>query len=309
MPASRRDTLRLVLILAALILHPGRAQAQVPEAGGGAQVKPDQQVILVTGSTGGLGREVARRLAAAGAHVIVHGRNRERGDALVEEINAGGAGSARFYAADLASIEQVRTLAAAILRDYERLDVLVNNAGIWLNRSNERQLSADGHELHFAVNYLAGYALTRLLLPRLLESAPARIVNVASVAQTPIDFEDPMLENGYSGGRAYAQSKLAQVLFTVDLARELEGRDVIVAALHPATLMDTPMVHEAGVRARTTIDEGADAVMRLITASDVRSGDYYDGLERSRANAQAHDPQARARLRRLSEELTGVPAG
>src|SRR5690606_6687266 len=154
------------------------------------------------GGRDGLGRDVARRLAAGGAHVIVHGRNRERGDALVEEINAGGAGSARFYAADFGSIEEVRSLADAILRDYERLDVLVNNAGIWLNRSNERQLSADGHELHFAVNYLAGYALTRLLLPRLVDSAPARIVNVASAAQTPVDFDDPMMEDGYSGGRA-----------------------------------------------------------------------------------------------------------
>lgn len=310
MLASRRSTIRVAALLTGLVL-PGQTQAQAQDTGvdAGAQVKPDQQVVLVTGSTDGLGREVARRLAAGGAHVIVHGRNRERGDALVEEINAGGAGSARFYAADFGSIEEVRSLADAILRDYERLDVLVNNAGIWLNRSNERQLSADGHELHFAVNYLAGYALTRLLLPRLVDSAPARIVNVASAAQTPVDFDDPMMEDGYSGGRAYAQSKLAQVLFTVDLARELDGRDVIVTALHPATLMDTEMVREAGARARSTIDEGADAVMQLITASGIRSGDYYDGLERARANAQAYDEEARARLRRLSEELTGVPAG
>lgn len=284
---------------------PAGAQEREPNAG--VRVDPDQQVILVTGSTDGLGREVARRLAAGGAHVIVHGRNRERGVALVEEIEREG-GSATFHAADLASIEEVRRLAETILTEYDRLDVLVNNAGIWLNRSTERQLSADGHELHFAVNYLAGYALTRLLLPRLIESAPARIVNVASTAQTPIDFDDPMLESGYSGGRAYAQSKLAQVLFTVDLAHELEGSGVTVAALHPATLMDTPMVREAGVRARTTVEEGADAVMQLITSDDIRSGDYYRGLERSRANAQAYDEDARAKLRRLSEELTGVPA-
>ena len=305
--APRRTlALRAAAMLAGLLCA-APACAQQTEPNAGVPVEPEQQVILVTGSTDGLGREVARRLAAGGAHVIVHGRNRERGAALVREIEDSG-GSASFHAADLASIEEVRALAETILTEYGRLDVLVNNAGIWLNRSNERQLSADGHELHFAVNYLAGYALTRLLLPRLLESAPARIVNVASAAQRPIDFDDPMLEHGYSGGRAYAQSKLAQILFTVDLAEELDGRGVLVAALHPATLMDTPMVREAGVRARSTVDEGADAVMRLITADDIGSGDYYDGLERSRANAQAYDEDARARLRRLSEGLTGIPA-
>ena len=272
----------------------------------GALVKPDQRVILVTGSTDGLGREVARRLAAGGAHVIVHGRNVARGEALVAEIEAAGGGSARFLAADLASLDAVRSLAETILNEYDRLDVLVNNAGIWLNRSDERQLNADGHELHFAVNYLAGYALTRLLLPLLRESAPARIVNVASAAQRPIDFDDPMMESGYSGGRAYAQSKLAQVLFTVDLARELEGTGVIVAALHPATLMDTPMVREAGVAARSTIDDGADAVMHLITGPDITSGAYYDGMRPARAHGQAYDRDALAMLRRLSRELTGV---
>lgn len=285
------------------LLWIGPASAQEREQNAGVRVDPDQQVILVTGSTDGLGREVARRLAAGGAHVIVHGRNTERGQALVKEIEDTG-GSATFHAADFASLDEVRTLAETILREYDRLDVLVNNAGIWLNRPAERRLSADGHELHFAVNYLAGYALTRLLLPRLIESAPARIVNVASTAQTPLDFDDPMLESGYSGGRAYAQSKLAQILFTVDLARELEGRGVTVAALHPATLMDTPMVRAAGVRARATVDEGADAVMQLITANSIRSGDYYNGLERSRANAQAYDEDARSKLRRLSEQLT-----
>jgi NAD(P)-dependent dehydrogenase (short-subunit alcohol dehydrogenase family) len=210
----------LLVVAASACYQPARAQS---EAAGAVPANPDQPVILVTGSTDGLGREVARRLAAGGAHVIVHGRNHERGEALVAEIEAGGAGSARFYAADLGSIANVRSLAESILNDYDRLDVLVNNAGIWLNRTNERQLSDDGHELHFAVNYLAGYALTRLLLPLLLETGNARIVNVASAAQTPIDFDDPMLESGYSGGRAYAQSKLAQILFTMDLARELSA--------------------------------------------------------------------------------------
>src|SRR5690606_27964266 len=158
--------------------------------------------------------------------------------------------------------------------------------------------------LHFAVNYLAGYLLTHELLPLLKASAPSRIVNVSSGAQTPIDFDDVMLERGYSPGRAYGQSKLAQVMFTVDLARELEGTGVIVTSLHPATFMNTQMVEDAGVRPRSSVDEGADAVMNLVTGANVRSGSYYSGLREARAAAQAYDEQARARLRALSEELT-----
>jgi NAD(P)-dependent dehydrogenase (short-subunit alcohol dehydrogenase family) len=260
-------------------------------------------VILVTGSTDGLGREVARRLADGGAHVIVHGRNRERGAALVREIEQGGKGSARFYPADLAALAQVRELAAAVGRDYPRLDALVNNAGIWLN-SGPRQLSADGHELHFAVNYLSGYALTHSLLPLLRRSAPSTVVNVASGAQSAIDFDDVMLERRYSGTRAYAQSKLAQVMFTFDLARALEGSGVTVNALHPATLMNTTMVARAGVPARSTVDEGATAVVRLVNTSGVGSGKYFDGAREAQAAAQAYDEAARGRLRELTERLT-----
>ena len=266
------------------------------------------KVALVTGSTGGLGREVALRLGSMGAHVIVHGRNHERGMAVVEEIEEEGSGTARFYAADLASFDQVRAFAEAVLRDYDRLDLLVNNAGIG-SAPRERVLTQDGHELRFQVNYLSGYLLTRMLLPRLVSSAPARIVNVSSAAQTPIDFDDVMIEKDFSGGRAYAQSKLAQIMFTFDLADELEGQGVLVNALHPATYMDTGMVRRAGVEPRTTVDEGADAVMQLIVSPDVGSGGYYNGLRVARANAQAYDEDARARLRRLSEALTGAGDG
>ena len=269
------------------------------------QERSQAQVILVTGSTGGLGREVARRLARTGAHVIVHGRNQERGQALVEEIEREGIGSARFYAADLASNEQVRGLAEAIRRDYDRLDVLVNNAGVWLDSREGRPVNADGYEMHFQVNYLSGFLLTKLLLPLIVDSAPSRIVNVASAAQTPIDFEDVMMERDYSDGRGYAQSKLAQVMFTFDLAEELAGTGVIVNSLHPATFMDTDMVLSRGLQPRTSVAEGAEAVMHLVTAPDLESGQYFNGLRPARANAQAYDAEARAKLRKLSEELTG----
>jgi NAD(P)-dependent dehydrogenase (short-subunit alcohol dehydrogenase family) len=294
----------LAAAMAAVALVP-RAEVQSMAApyDDGAGVG-DRQVVLITGSTDGLGREVARRIAAGGAHVIVHGRNRERGLALVQEIEEDGRGSAAFYAADFASLDEVRRLGEAIIRDYDRLHILINNAGIWASGNDERQLSADGHELQFAVNYLSGYLLTRMLLPMLQKSAPARIINVASAAQAPIDFADVMMERGYTGSRGYAQSKLAQVMFTVDLARELEGSGVAVFALHPSTLMDTQMVRDAGVQPRTTIDQGARAVLQLVTAPDLQSGQYFNVTEPARANAQAYDDDALQRLRRLSDQLS-----
>ncbi|MCY4646198.1 MAG: SDR family NAD(P)-dependent oxidoreductase [Gammaproteobacteria bacterium] len=262
-------------------------------------------MALVTGSTSGLGRELALRLGARGDHVIVHGRNEERGAEVVDAINAEGPGNARFYRADLASLADVRRFAETLLADYGRLDLLINNAGFG-SAPDERLLTEDGHEYRFQVNYLSTFLLTHMLMPRLLDSAPARIVNVSSGAQTPIDFTDVMIENDFSGRRAYAQSKLAQVMFTHDLAEELEGTGIVVGSLHPATYMPTGMVRRAGVEPRSTIDEGADAVMQLVDSDDYESGQYFSGLRPTRANDQAYDAGARARLKRLSQELTGI---
>jgi NAD(P)-dependent dehydrogenase (short-subunit alcohol dehydrogenase family) len=287
-------------LLAAAVIAPGWALSQTAGGGGNATMKG--KTVLITGSTDGLGREVARRVAARGAHVIVHGRNQERGKTVVDEIAKEGHGTAKFYAADLASLAEVRALADALKRDYKRIDVLVNNAGVLLQG---RQVSKDGHELHFAVNYLAGFLLTRSLLPTLTASAPSRIVNVSSIAQSPIDFTDVMLERPGRASQGYGQSKLAQVLFTVDLAAELKGKNVTVTALHPATMMDTSMVKQSGMQARSTVDEGATAVMQQITGG-VESGQYYNGLQAARPNAQAFDDGARAQLRALSQKLTGI---
>jgi len=303
-------TLRILLVLVAGSLAAVSSAAAFPTAASLATAFPtaasqDQRVVLITGSTSGLGREVAYRVASSGAHVIVHGRNRERGLAVVDEIERAGKGSARFYAADLASFAQVRAFAEAVLRDYDRLDVLVNNAGIG-SAPDERLLSEDGHEFRFQVNYLSSVLLTRMLMPLLLESTPSRIVNVSSLAQRPIDFDDVMIENGFSGGRAYAQSKLAQVMFTFDLAEELEGTGVMVNALHPATYMPTGMVLRLGVEPRATIAEGADAVMQLVTSNEIEGGQFFNGLQPARANEQAYDDSARARLKQLSDELTAT---
>ena len=273
----------------------------------------DEAVILVTGSTDGLGKSTARDLAAAGATVLLHGRDPERGDAAVREIREETDNDRlHYYVADFSSLEEVHWLADEVAADHDRLDVLVNNAGIGAGRRGEtsRDLSRDGYELRFAVNYLAPFLLTRLLLPLVRRSAPARIVNVASAGQSPISFDDVMLERGYDGMRAYAQSKLALVMFTFDLAEELEGTGLIANSLHPASLMDTKMVFETFGSASSSVREGTDATVRLAISPELRrvTGRYFDGQREARADEQAYDPEARTRLRRLSEELTGLRA-
>jgi NAD(P)-dependent dehydrogenase (short-subunit alcohol dehydrogenase family) len=264
------------------------------------------KIALITGSTDGVGRLVAARLGQAGARVLVHGRDRERGERLVAEIKEGG-GSAEFLSADLAALAEVRRLAEAVEQRTDRLDILINNAGIGTGGSGApRQTSADGYELRFAVNYLAGFLLTGLLLPLIRQSAPARVVNVASAGQQPIDFTDIMLTRGYSGTRAYCQSKLAQIMFTVDLAGELHGTGVIVNALHPATYMDTTMVRRAGIKPWSSVEEGAEAILNLAMspALEGRSGLYFNGLREARADGQAYDANARQHLKAISLELT-----
>ena len=274
-----------------------------------------RRVALQTASTDALGRAVARSLAAAGYRVLIHGRDALRGRELVRELTAaygeGQGPTGGFYQADFASLAAVRQLAQAIRGDHERLALLINTAGVGTGSARgpgPREVSADGHELRFAVNYLAGYLLTRLLLPLLLRGAPARIVNVASAAQYPLDFDNLMLTRAYSGMRAYAQSKLAQVMLTLDLAAQLRGSEVTVNCLHPATYMDTAMVRNAGIEPRSTVEEGVTAVMRLAVSPELadRSGEYFEGVRPARANAQAYDPQARRRLAEVSARLAGL---
>jgi NAD(P)-dependent dehydrogenase (short-subunit alcohol dehydrogenase family) len=264
-----------------------------------------EATILVTGATDGLGKRVAFELAAGGATVLLHGRSRKRLEATLEEAREGtGSEKLGLYLADLSSLGEVRTLADRVLTEQDRLDVLVNNAGVI---AGERRESGDGYELTFAVNYLAHFLLTHLLLPLLRDSAPARVVNVASAGQSPIDFDDVMLERSYGGMKAYTQSKLAQVIFTFELAERLGASGVTVNALHPASLMDTKMVLETFGRASSTVQEGADATVRLAISPELEevTGRYFDGIREARASRQAYDVAARKRLWALSEELCG----
>src|SRR5271169_7109236 len=268
------------------------------------------KTALVTGSTDGVGRVVAKRLAQDGMRVLVHGRDHGRGDGLVAEIKAAG-GSAEFLAADLSALAEVRRLADAVRKTTGRLDLLINNAGIGsAGPKGARETSADGYELRFAVNYLAGFLLTYQLLPLIKKSTPARIVNVSSLGQEPIAFDDVLLTNGYSGMRAYRQSKLAQIMFTIDPARELEGTGFTVNTLHPATFMNTAMVMQFGGKALSTVEEGADAIFKLAASAEMegRTGLYFNGQSEASANPQVYDAAARRQLKTLSLELTGLAA-
>jgi len=266
------------------------------------------KTVFITGSTDGVGRYVARELARRGAKLLIHGRDAARAATLVEEIRRDGGEAPVFYPADLASLGAARRLADAVTADHRRLDVFVSNAGIGSqNDGPQRQVSADGHELRFAINYLAGFLLAYRLLPLLAAAAPSRIVNVASLGQHPIDFDDVMITKNYAGTRAYAQSKLAQVMFTIDLAAELRDKGVTVNSLHPATYMNTTMVRAGGITPISTVEQGGAAILHLVAGGDVagKSGLFFNGMNEARANPQAYDAAARRRLRALSLELTG----
>lgn len=273
---------------------------------------PESTTVLVTGATDGLGRAVAERLAVEGATVLMHGRDAERLAAAESDVEMlAGADRVRTYQADLSSLDEVRDLAAQVCRDEPELHALVNNAGIGSGKpdSTQREQSRDGHELRFAVNYLAGFLLTHELLPLLVECAPSRVVNVASLGQAPIDFDDPMIERGYDGSRAYSQSKLAQIAWGFELAERLGGQDVTVNSLHPSTYMPTKIVMEQVGRSVDTLEDGVEATVRLVTAPELEgvTGHFFDRQREAEAHAQAYDPEARRRLWDLSVQLTGAP--
>ncbi|MBO0864977.1 MAG: SDR family NAD(P)-dependent oxidoreductase [Mycobacterium sp.] len=264
------------------------------------------RVVLITGATSGLGRAVARALGEQGMHVLVHGRDSERAQAVSDQIQAAG-GRASTYLADLSSLDQTYALAEKVSSDHAAIHLLINNAGVGPGRPpyRKRILSADGHELRFAVNYLAPALLARRLIPTLKAGEPARIVNVASAAQSPIDFADLQMDHRYIGPRAYSRSKFAVAAFTFDLAAELANDAITVNCLHPATLMNTRMVRRAWIPPMSSLATGVRAVMNLAvepTGAAV-TGRYFDGLREAKAHGAAYDPAIQSNLRAVTNEI------
>ena len=277
------------------------------------------RTVLVTGGSGGIGRATALGLAAMGAHLAITGRDRGRTQDAAREIRAVGGGQVDMFVADLSSQAQVRRLTGEVLQSLPRIDVLVNNVGgFW----NTRHVTADGLERTFALNHLAPFLLTSLLLDRLKHSAPARVVTVSSNVQAigRIDFDDLQGERSYSGARAYNQSKLANVLFTYELARRLQGTTVTANALHPGVVRTSFGAEDPrGVqRLFTPImrpfmkapAQGAATSIHLASAPDLEqvTGRYFANSKPRRSSKRSYDQAAAARLWQVSADLAGLTA-
>jgi NAD(P)-dependent dehydrogenase (short-subunit alcohol dehydrogenase family) len=275
------------------------------------------KTVLVTGGSTGIGRATALGLARMGARVAITGRDHERSEDAAREIRAAGGGQVDVFVADLSSQSEVRRLAGEVLQRLPRIHVLVNNVGgYW----NTRHVTADGLEHTFALNHLAPFLLTNLLLDRLKQSAPARVVVVSSHAQAmgQIDFDDLQGERSYSGSKAYNQSKLASVMFTYELARRLRGASVTVNALHPGVVSTSfGAADPAGVQ-RLIVPfmrpfmkapaQGAATSIHLASAPGLAhvTGHFFANSRPKKSSASSYDGAAAARLWRVSADLVGL---
>lgn len=265
--------------------------------------------ILLTGSNSGIGRATAHRFAERGAHLILHARTKEKAQVTRDEIAlATGHEEIDTVHADLEALDNVRRMAGELRERYDQLDVLVNNAGL-PGGPEQRRESEDGFERTFHVNTLVPFLLTHELMP-LLEKAEgeARVVNVSSIAQAELDFNDLMLHEGWRGGRSYGQSKLALIMLTIEFARRHKGGHTTFNSLHPGTLLDTRMVREAFGTPRGEPEEGAEAIDHLATSDELDgvTGEYFDQKSRARAHEQAYDQEAREKLWARCAEMVGL---
>jgi retinol dehydrogenase 14 len=288
------------------------------------QASPDARpmagkTVLVTGASGGIGRATAVGLGALGAHLAITGRDRERTEGAAREIREAGGGQVAVFVGDLSSQAEVRRLADEVLRALPRIDVLVNNVGgYW----DTRHVTADALEHTFALNHLAPFLLTDLLLDRLKQSAPARVVTVSSNAQAmgEIDFDDLQGERSYSGAKAYNQSKLANVLFTYELARRLQGTSVTANALHPGVVSTSFGAEDPRHIQRLLIPflrpfmkspaKGAATSIHLASAPDLEqvTGRFFANSKPKRSSKRSHDQAVAARLWEVSADLVGLSA-
>ncbi len=277
------------------------------------------KTVLITGGTGGIGYATATGLASMGARVGVIGRDRRRtADSAAAMAAASADPDLELFLGDLSSQAEVRRLATEVLDRLPRIDVLINNVGgSW----DTRHVTADGLERTFAVNHLAAFLLTDLLLDRLKESGQARVVTVSSGAHTTgrIDFDDLQATRSWSGARAYSQSKLANVLFTYELARRLQGTDVTANALHPGVVRTSFGADDPGVVQRLIVPfvrpfmrspaRGATTSIHLASSPDLagRTGGYYSDSKPKRSSTASYDEAVAARLWQVSSDLVGMP--
>jgi retinol dehydrogenase 14 len=276
------------------------------------------RTVVITGGTAGIGKATALGLAALGAHLAITGRDRDRAETAAAEIRAAGGGQVDVFVADLSDQAGVRRLAAEVLQRLSRIDVLVNNAGgYW----STRHVTTDGLERTFALNHLAPFLLTSLLLDRLKQSAPARVVTVSSNAQAlgRIDFADLQGERSYSGARAYSQSKIANVLFTYELARRLPDAAVTANALHPGVTRTAFGAEDPAATQRLFVPflrplmkspaQGASTSIYLASAPGLEqvSGHYFAGRKPRKSAKRSYDKAAAARLWQVSADLTARP--
>lgn len=264
-----------------------------------------ETTILITGATDGLGKMTAERFAQKGAKVLLHGRNEEKGRKVLEEIKEStGNQKLEYFNGDFSSLASVDQLAEKLNSFDKKLDILINNAGIGggPKSQKERETTQDGYELRWSVNYLSQVLLTRKLSP--IMNNGARIINVASTAQSELDFDDLNLEKNYDGYSAYARSKAALIMFTFVLASELGEKGINVNAIHPSTLMETNMAidHFGGVQ--STVEEGVEAVEFLATSESLEevSGEYFKGKTSTKALSQAYNKDVRETLKKATED-------
>jgi len=274
------------------------------------------KVALVTGGTSGIGKATATALAAMGADVVVVGRNPERGERAAAEIRAQTGGTVDLALADLSSQAEVHRLAEEFRQRYDRLDVLVNNAGLVQSTRTE---TPDGIETTFAINHLAPFLLTNLLLDVLEESAPSRVVTVSSEAERwgNIDFDDLQSKKKYRGFPVYGMTKLANIMFTYELAGRLKGTGVTATCMHPGAVNTRFGTNNSGPMTilfrlfkpfMRTPEQGADTLIWLASSPEVEgaSGRYYSDRKPIEPKKIAQDPEARRRLWEESERLTGL---
>lgn len=279
------------------------------------------KIVLVTGATNGIGKVTAHELAKKGATVVIVGRNRAKTEETLNDIKAkSGNNNVDMLLGDLSSMAEVRRVAEEFKRKYNRLDVLINNAGAWFT---SREETVDGYEMTFALNHLSYFLLTNLLLDVLKASAPARIINVSSEAHMSVsmDFDDLQNKKSFTGGfKPYSQSKLANVLFSYELARRLQGTGVTVNSLHPGFVATGFGKNNSGLmkwvmsiahRFALTEEQGAQTIIHLASSPEVEgvTGKYWEKSKPIKSSTVSYDEAAQRRLWEVSEQLTGLSTG